>query len=126
MAVSGTGSGIRIAVGAPALDAGFAPGPRLRRMAGRIHEEDIALVRERARIDDVVRDYVALRPAGGGSFKGLCPFHDEKTPVSPSPRPGASTTVSDVARAGTSSPSCSDSRTSVSWRRSRFSRTGSG
>lgn len=80
MAVSGTGSGIRIAVGAPALDAGFAPGPRLRRMAGRIHEEDIALVRERARIDDVVRDYVALRPAGGGSFKGLCPFHDEKTP----------------------------------------------
>lgn len=49
-------------------------------MAGRIHEEDIALVRERARIDDVVRDYVALRPAGGGSFKGLCPFHDEKTP----------------------------------------------
>lgn len=49
-------------------------------MAGRIHEEDIALVRERARIDDVVRDHVALRPAGGGSYKGLCPFHDEKTP----------------------------------------------
>ena len=56
-------------------------------MAGRIHDEDIALVRERARIDDVVRDYVALRPAGGGSYKGLCPFHDERTPsftVSPS------------------------------------------
>ncbi|MDO5067421.1 MAG: DNA primase [Propionibacteriaceae bacterium] len=56
-------------------------------MAGRIHEEDIALVRERARIDDVVRDYVALKSAGGGSYKGLCPFHDEKTPsftVSPS------------------------------------------
>lgn len=49
-------------------------------MAGRINDEDIALVRERARIDDVIRDYVALRPAGGGSFKGLCPFHDEKTP----------------------------------------------
>lgn len=49
-------------------------------MAGRINDEDIALVRERCRIDDVVRDYVALRSAGGGSWKGLCPFHDEKTP----------------------------------------------
>ena len=49
-------------------------------MAGRINEEDIALVRERARIDEVVRDYVQLRNAGGGSLKGLCPFHDERTP----------------------------------------------
>ena len=49
-------------------------------MAGRIHEDDIAKVRERSRIDDVVSEYVALRPAGGGSLKGLCPFHDEKTP----------------------------------------------
>ena len=49
-------------------------------MAGRIHEEDIALVRERARIDDVVSSYVTLRRAGSGSLKGLCPFHDEKTP----------------------------------------------
>ncbi|WP_316667236.1 DNA primase [uncultured Propionibacterium sp.] len=49
-------------------------------MAGRINDEDIALVRERARIDDVVGSYVALRNAGGGSLKGLCPFHDEKTP----------------------------------------------
>lgn len=49
-------------------------------MAGRINDEDIALVRERVRIDEVVRDYVALRPAGGGSLKGLCPFHDERTP----------------------------------------------
>ncbi|MGH3444657.1 MAG: DNA primase, partial [Nocardioidaceae bacterium] len=49
-------------------------------MAGRIREEDIALVRERARIDEVVSDYVTLRNAGGGSLKGLCPFHDEKTP----------------------------------------------
>ncbi len=49
-------------------------------MAGRIHEEDIALVRERARIDSVVAEFVALRNAGGGSLKGLCPFHDEKTP----------------------------------------------
>ncbi|MDQ4086149.1 MAG: CHC2 zinc finger domain-containing protein, partial [Actinomycetota bacterium] len=49
-------------------------------MAGRINEEDIALVRERARIDEVVSTHVTLRRAGGGSLKGLCPFHDEKTP----------------------------------------------
>ncbi|MGZ4473749.1 MAG: DNA primase [Nocardioidaceae bacterium] len=49
-------------------------------MAGLIREEDIALVRERARIDEVVSSYVTLRNAGGGSQKGLCPFHDEKTP----------------------------------------------
>ena len=49
-------------------------------MAGLIREEGIALVRERVRIDEVVSDYVTLRNAGGGSLKGLCPFHDEKTP----------------------------------------------
>lgn len=49
-------------------------------MAGRINEEDIAQIRERSRIDDVIGGYVQLRNAGGGSLKGLCPFHDEKTP----------------------------------------------
>lgn len=49
-------------------------------MAGRIRDEDVALVRERARIDEVVREYVTLKSAGGGSLKGLCPFHDERTP----------------------------------------------
>jgi DNA primase len=49
-------------------------------VAGRIREEDIAEVREKARIDDVVSTYVTLRSAGGGNFKGLCPFHDEKSP----------------------------------------------
>jgi DNA primase len=49
-------------------------------VAGRIRESDIAQVRERARIDDLVGEYVALRRAGGGALKGLCPFHDEKTP----------------------------------------------
>ena len=49
-------------------------------MAGRIREDDISLVREKARIDDVVGQYVTLRNAGGGSQKGLCPFHDEKSP----------------------------------------------
>src|ERR687890_2470383 len=50
------------------------------RMTGRIREDDIAEVREKARIDDVVSGYVTLRNAGGGSLKGLCPFHDEKSP----------------------------------------------
>ena len=49
-------------------------------MTGRIREDDIAEVREKARIDDVVSGYVTLRNAGGGSLKGLCPFHDEKSP----------------------------------------------
>ncbi len=48
-------------------------------MAGRIREEDIAEVREKTRIEDVVSSYVTLRNAGGGSMKGLCPFHDEKS-----------------------------------------------
>jgi DNA primase len=49
-------------------------------MAGRIRQEDIAAVRERSPIADVVGDYIQLRPAGGGNLKGLCPFHDERTP----------------------------------------------
>jgi len=49
-------------------------------MPGRIRQEDIAAVRERSPIADVVGEYLQLRPAGGGSLKGLCPFHGEKTP----------------------------------------------
>lgn len=49
-------------------------------MASLIKREDIDLVRERARIEDVVGEHVMLRSAGMGSMKGLCPFHDEKTP----------------------------------------------
>ncbi|MDR1449739.1 MAG: DNA primase, partial [Propionibacteriaceae bacterium] len=49
-------------------------------MAGRILPEDIEEVRRRARIDDVVSSHVTLRRAGAGALKGLCPFHDEKTP----------------------------------------------
>ena len=48
-------------------------------MGGRINEEDIAAVRDRARIEEIVGSYVTLRSAGG-TMKGLCPFHDEKTP----------------------------------------------
>src|SRR5258705_11745263 len=49
-------------------------------MGGRIRDEDVALVRERTSIVDIVSEYVTLKPAGGGNVKGLCPFHDEKTP----------------------------------------------
>ena len=49
-------------------------------MPGRIPDRDITAIREQTRIEDVVGDYVALRRAGADSMKGLCPFHDEKTP----------------------------------------------
>ncbi|HET8581929.1 MAG TPA: DNA primase [Jatrophihabitans sp.] len=49
-------------------------------MPGRIRDEDIALVRERSPIADVIGEHVQLRNAGGGNLKGLCPFHDEKSP----------------------------------------------
>ncbi|ABL03985.1 DNA primase [Mycobacterium ulcerans] len=46
----------------------------------RISDRDIAAIREGARIEDVVGDYVQLRRAGADSLKGLCPFHNEKSP----------------------------------------------
>lgn len=49
-------------------------------MAGLIVRKDIDLVRERADLKAIVEEYVTLRSAGVGSFKGLCPFHDERTP----------------------------------------------
>lgn len=49
-------------------------------MSGRIKEEDVTYIRERSPIDEVVADYVQLKNAGGGQKKGLCPFHDEKSP----------------------------------------------
>ncbi len=48
-------------------------------MAGRINDEDVAAVRDRARIEEIVGSYVTLRTTGA-TMKGLCPFHDEKTP----------------------------------------------
>ncbi|WP_030406547.1 DNA primase [Streptomyces albus] len=56
-------------------------------MAGRINDEDVKAVRDAVPIDSVVSEYLQLRNAGGGNLKGLCPFHDEKSPsfhVSPS------------------------------------------
>ena len=49
-------------------------------MSGRIKDEDVAYIRENAPIDEIVGDYVQLKNAGGGQKKGLCPFHDEKSP----------------------------------------------
>ena len=49
-------------------------------MPGLIKREDIDELRSRARIEEIVSGYVSLRPAGVDSQKGLCPFHDEKTP----------------------------------------------
>lgn len=49
-------------------------------MAGRIRAEDIATVRDRSPIEAVVGEYLQLRAAGGGRLKGLCPFHEERTP----------------------------------------------
>jgi DNA primase len=56
-------------------------------VAGRIRDEDITAVREKSPIADVIGEHVQLRNAGGGNLKGICPFHDEKSPslsVSPS------------------------------------------
>ncbi|MCU1698403.1 MAG: primase [Mycobacterium sp.] len=60
--------------------AGAAGGSEATRGRGRIPDRDIAAIRERVRIEDVVGDYVQLRRAGADSLKGLCPFHDEKSP----------------------------------------------
>ena len=49
-------------------------------MAGLIKRSDIDEVRSRTNLADVVGDYVTLKSAGGGSFKGLCPFHEERSP----------------------------------------------
>ena len=49
-------------------------------MAGLIRRSDIDEVRSRVNIADIVGDFVTLKGAGVGSLKGLCPFHDERSP----------------------------------------------
>ncbi|WP_313811517.1 DNA primase [Glutamicibacter sp.] len=49
-------------------------------MAGLIKREDIDEVRNRTDLREVVESYVTLKSAGIGSYKGLCPFHDERSP----------------------------------------------
>jgi DNA primase len=48
-------------------------------VAKRIPQSDIDEVLSRVSIVDVVGDYVALKSSGNGEFKGLCPFHGEKS-----------------------------------------------
>src|SRR5437870_5780851 len=49
-------------------------------MPGRFMEQDLAEVRERANLVEVISAHTQLRKAGPRTFKGLCPFHQEKTP----------------------------------------------
>ena len=46
---------------------------------GRVPEEVVDQIRDGAPIEDVVGEFVRLKKAGT-NYKGLCPFHDEKTP----------------------------------------------
>jgi len=49
-------------------------------VAGRIRDESIAELRQATDVVALVGEYVTLRPGGGTRMKGLCPFHQEKTP----------------------------------------------
>lgn len=49
-------------------------------MAGRIRQADVDEVKARTDIADIIGERVALKPAGVGALKGLCPFHDERSP----------------------------------------------
>jgi DNA primase len=49
-------------------------------MAGRIRDEDVKAVRDASGVAEVIGEHIQLRSAGGGNLKGLCPFHDEKSP----------------------------------------------
>lgn len=49
-------------------------------MAGRIRQSDVDEVKARTNIADIVGEHVSLKSAGVGSLKGLCPFHDERSP----------------------------------------------
>ena len=46
----------------------------------RIAQADVDEVKARTNIADIVGERVALKSAGVGSLKGLCPFHDERSP----------------------------------------------
>ncbi|MBA3430408.1 MAG: DNA primase, partial [Actinobacteria bacterium] len=46
----------------------------------KIKEEDIDDLREQTDIVEIVSSHSNLKRSGGHTFKGLCPFHSEKTP----------------------------------------------
>lgn len=65
-----------------------------------IDRQTVERIKEAANIVDVVSEFVTLKRSGA-NYKGLCPFHNEKTPsfyVSP---PAAPATASAVARVAT-------------------------
>ncbi|MFA5945350.1 MAG: DNA primase [Patescibacteria group bacterium] len=37
-------------------------------------------IKQKLDVAEVIAEYVTLKPAGSGAFKGLCPFHSERTP----------------------------------------------
>ena len=49
-------------------------------MSGRVKQSDVEELKSRADLVEIVSGYVSLKPASAGSFKGLCPFHGEKSP----------------------------------------------
>ncbi|MFA5606338.1 MAG: DNA primase [Leucobacter sp.] len=49
-------------------------------MAGRIRQSDVEEVKQRTNLADLIGDHVTLKSAGVDSMKGLCPFHDERSP----------------------------------------------
>ena len=49
-------------------------------MAGRVKQSDVEELKSRADLVEIISGYVSLKPASAGSFKGLCPFHSEKSP----------------------------------------------
>lgn len=49
-------------------------------MAGRVKQSDVEELKSRADLVEIISGYVSLKPASAGSFKGLCPFHGEKSP----------------------------------------------
>lgn len=46
----------------------------------RVKQSDIEALKDRVDIVELIGSYISLKPAGPGSFKGLCPFHGEKSP----------------------------------------------
>ena len=87
-------------------------------MGGRINEEDIAAVRDRARIEEIVGSYVTLRSAGG-TMKGSAHSTTRRPPAFRShPHAGIGTALVPAPRVATSSTSCARSTTSRLWRQS--------
>ena len=42
--------------------------------------QEVEEIKVRINVDELLRDYLKLQPAGTGTYKAACPFHNEKTP----------------------------------------------